>query len=65
MIAGECGLVETIVDVMKTHINNVKICVSGCGIFWNISTECIFHFQIIKNLGNCIHRYQSDQSRRI
>lgn len=28
--AGECGAIEVVVNVMKTHINNLGICSYGC-----------------------------------
>lgn len=64
MIAGACGLMETVVEVMKTHINNEKICVSGCGMFWTIATECKQLFNTVYSFLYFIHRYQPDQNRR-
>lgn len=33
---GECGGIDVIVSVMKTHMNNSEICQQGCGTFMNI-----------------------------
>ena len=37
--AGECGVVETIVSAMKTHMNNADVCEYGCGALWNITVN--------------------------
>ena len=37
--AGECGVVETIVSAMKTHMNNAGVCEQGCWALWNITVN--------------------------
>ena len=37
MRAGEGGAIETILNVMRTHINNAGVCEAGCGALRNIT----------------------------
>lgn len=33
---GESGAIETIVNAMKTLIDNPRVCEAGCVVLWNI-----------------------------
>ena len=39
VIAGEKGAIETIVEVLNKHIDNVDACKNACKALWNITTN--------------------------
>ena len=49
-IAGKCEAIETVVDAMKAHLDNVNMCRSGCGVLWNITFNNCKHKKKFKKL---------------
>ena len=37
MKAGAAGGIDTVVEVVNTHINNAGVCYSGCGVLINMT----------------------------
>ena len=51
MKAGRIGGIEAVVKAINTHINNVKVCKSGCGMLGNTLANGK-HFTIYEIISN-------------